>query len=187
MMVLLGVVATPAREAQSVGIDSTLTNLLSGLIGAVIGALLTAKFADRTAHDIQRKERLHEQQSSARVITIELVHNQTMLEAFKKSGTWQADLLNRNFWEGEAANAAQALKPGELITVGRPYLYMQSLEAVAAAYRKNNNPQGMWSAQAERDIRDFAIDGCGKAIDVLRTLAGFSDAEFDELQKAASK
>jgi uncharacterized membrane protein YeaQ/YmgE (transglycosylase-associated protein family) len=179
-------VATAARQnAQSVGVD--ISNLLSGFVGAVIGAAITGFWADRTARRVQRNDRLHEQRAGARVIVIELVHNQNILEGFRKSGTWESDLVNRSFWESEGANVAEALTPEELVAVGEPYLYVQALDAVAATYAAGSNPKGMLSAKHERDILDLAVDGCGKAITVLRTYAGFSEAEFARLQKAASQ
>jgi len=184
-ILLLGVemAATPARHvAQSGGVD-VVSNLASGLIGALVGAAA----ASGTSLWLQRNDRVHRQRSGARVIVIELIHNQNILEGFRRAGSWQPDLINRSFWETEGVNTAQALTPEELVAVGEPYLLVQALEAIAATYRANNTPNAMLSAQRENDILTDAVTACSAAITILRTYAGFNDAEFDRLQRAASR
>jgi hypothetical protein len=175
-----------------VDVDPVLTNLLSGFLGAVLGAVITAYFADRTARGLQKSDRDHEQHSAARLIVIELIHTQNILVACQRTKLWTQNQLSRSFWETEGAKVSAALKPEELVTVGRPYLYVQSLEAVAATYVLMKNPRGMFhgpqsNPQDDIALLDDAVAACSEAIDFLRKYAGFSDDEYDRLQKAASK
>lgn len=161
-----------------------LTNLLSGFVGAVIGALVTAFLADRSARGLQRQDRLNQQRSGARLIVIELIHSQNILEAFRQAGAWQPDLLVRSFWESEEAKVGLALGPEELVSVGAPYLHVQALEAVAATYRARNTP-GMPSTKEDFDLLQAAVDACGTAIHALRGYAQLSDSDFARLTGAA--
>jgi hypothetical protein len=175
-----------------VAVDPVLTNLLSGFFGAVLGAVITAFFADRTARDLQKGDREHEQHSAARLIVIELIHTQNILVACQRTKLWTQGQLSRSFWESESAKVSAALRPEELVTVGRPYLYVQSLEAVAARYVLMKNPRGIFHGPQSNPADDLAllddaVIACSEAIEFLRTYAGFSDEEFMKLQKAASK
>lgn len=185
LLVSVYVAATPARASgQTVSVD--VANLLSGFIGAVIGAVIAAVVTYWGARRLQRSDRDHAQHSAARVIVIELIHNQTILQGFKRTGAWQSDLLTRSFWESEGAHAAQGLTPEELVEVGRPYLYAQALENVAAVYRQQNNPGGMLGSQQDQALLDGAIEACGDSIHVLQGHAGFSNEEIARLRKAAT-
>ena len=68
------------------------SNLASGLVGALLGAVA----ATATSLLVQRNDRLHQQRSGARVIVIELIHNQNILQGFRQTGHWQPDLINRS-------------------------------------------------------------------------------------------
>jgi predicted small secreted protein len=188
MFLALQAAATPSPNAtQGVGTD-VVSILASGLIGAVIGAVL----ASATSLLLQRNDRLHEQHSAARLIVIELIHTQNILVACQRTKLWTQNQLSRSFWESQGAKVSAALKPEGLVTVGRPYLYVQSLEAVAATYVLMKNPRGMFhgpqtNPQDDIALLDDAVAACSKAIEFLRTYAGFSDEEFARLQEAASK
>lgn len=170
-----------------VGVDPLLSNLLSGFVGAVVGAVVAAYLADRTARGLQRNDREHEQNSAARVIVIELIHNQNILETFRQTRRWQSDLVTRGFWESEGAQAAQGLTPEELVAVGQPYLYMQALESIAQAYRADKNEDGMLESEHDHTVLNAAIEMCGEAITVLQRHTGFTDAEIARLREFASK
>jgi hypothetical protein len=175
-----------------VDVNPILTNLLSGFFGAVLGAAVTAYFSDRTARGLQKSNREHEQRSAARLIVIELIHTQNILIACQRTKLWTQNQLSRSFWESEGAKVSAALEPEELVTVGRPYLYVQSLEAVAATYVLMNNPRGMFhgpqtNPQDDLALLDDAVAACSEAIEFLRTYARFNEEEFARLRKAASK
>lgn len=159
-----------------------ITNLLSGLVGAIVGAWWT----NRTARGLQRENGLQEQRAAARLIVIELIHNQNILKAFHDSKAWQPNLLTRNFWESGGPRVAVVLAPEELVAIGGPYLNIQALEALAASYRARNVPEGMATDEASV-LKQQALESCSSAIDALRRYAGFSEDEFDRLRKAASK
>jgi len=185
---VLQAASSPSPQPAQGGGTDVASNLASGLIGAVIGGVL----ASATSLVLQRNDRLHEQHSAARLIVMELIHSQNILVASQRTKLWIQNQLSRSFWESEGAKVSAALKPEELVIVGKPYLYVQSLESVAATYVLMRNPRGMFhgpqtNPQDDIALLDDAVIACSEAIDFLRKYAGFSDEEFERLQKAASK
>ena len=147
----------------------TLGNLLSGLAGALIGLV--------GAFGLQWWERSRRKGASLRATLMEVAANGAALSVTRASGVYVP--LAVSTWQSEVGWLAQALSPGEFVTVATFYMRVEAIRG--AGYLAGGPPDPTLVGVANE-----ALERGDKAASILET-RGWSRRDQARIKAALNK